>query len=517
MNAENQSRTEHSARNITYATIGRAISLIMGYVSRIVFTHTLSSDYVGVNGVFFDILNVLSLTELGFGTAISYALYKPIADNDTEKQKSYMALYRKFYYVVATIVAVLGILVVPFLDVIIKDKPNVEHLTLIYLLYLASSVCSYFMIYKRTLLDAHQLSHIGTLYQNLAWIVQIVFQIIILITTHNFVLYVLLAIAGTLAGNIMISLKADKLYPFINDKNITPLEKEEKHSIFANVKAMLLHKLGDVAINNTDNLLLSALVGIMAAGKYSNYFLVTEAVRSVFEQVFTGITGSIGNLTATENSSRIKRIYDSVFFMGHWMYGFAAVCLYEAIDLFVSVSFGEIYVFEKSITLMLIVNFYVTGMRNSTLTFRNTLGLFYYDRYKSIVAAIINLVSSIILGKMYGTIGIFAGTFISTMLTSFWIEPYVLYKRCFKMKVWEYFGKYIVYAASTMILLLAADFLCKLVVLSTFATIIVRFIICVVVVNFGYFAMYFWTKEFKLLTQKGLTVMKKKFSKKKGN
>ena len=133
---ESRSRTEYSARNSSVALISQLIHLLVGFLLRIVFTHTLSKDYVGVNGLFLDIIFILSLSELGVGTAITYALYRPIEEGDIEKQKSLMRLFRKFYHMVAAIVLGLGLLLIPFMDIIIKDPPNVEHLTIIYLFYL---------------------------------------------------------------------------------------------------------------------------------------------------------------------------------------------------------------------------------------------------------------------------------------------------------------------------------------------------------------------------------------------
>lgn len=79
---ETKSRTEYSAMNTTVAVISRMTAILMGFVTRVIFTHTLSENYVGINGLFTDILNVLSLTELGAGTAITYALYRPIAEGN---------------------------------------------------------------------------------------------------------------------------------------------------------------------------------------------------------------------------------------------------------------------------------------------------------------------------------------------------------------------------------------------------------------------------------------------------
>ena len=439
---ETKSRTEYSAHNTTVAMFSRAFAIVMGYVLRIVFTHTLSASYVGINGLFMDILNILSLSEMGLETAISYALYRPIADNDIEKQKSVMRLFRRFYNTVAVVVFGLGLLVIPFMDVLVKNQQEVGHITFIYILYLVNTSLSYMLVYKKTMMDAHQLMYIGTVYKTTSWAVQDVVQIIFLVTTHNFYIYLFVNIATTLISNILISKKADSLYPFLREHDAKPLPKEEMGANFRNIRAMLMHRLGNVAVNNTDNLILSSVVGIMSVGCYSNYYLVIASVQQVLTGCFQGITASVGNLSVTSDAKKVREVFKSVFFVTHWLYTFAAICLFELLNPFVELSFGKQYVFAEEIVLVLCINFFLTGMRKAALVFRDSIGLFWFDRHNAVITAVLNLVISIILAKRLGTIGVFMGTTISMLMTTVWVEPYVLYKHHFKAPVSEYFIRY---------------------------------------------------------------------------
>lgn len=505
-----KSRTEHSARNATVAVVAKMVAILMGFCTRVVFTHTLSKEYVGVNGLFMDILNVLALSELGIGTAITYALYKPIAENDTEKQKSLMQLYKKFYQVVALVVLAVGLLVIPFMDILIKDYARVDNLIFIYLMYLANSVISYLLIYKKTLIDAHQLSHIGVLYLNIFIVVQSIIQIAVLLFTGNFVLFLSVFLIGTLLNNICISRKAEQMYPYLKEKKVQPLEKSDKKEIFKNIRAMLMHKVGSVVVNNTDNLLISSMLGIVSVGMYSNYYLVIGSVRQVLDQVFQGIAASVGNLGVEESRERVKKIFEATFFCGQWMIGFATISLYELLSPFVELSFGTQYVFKNSITLVLCLNFYFTGMRQATLVFRDSLGLFWYDRYKSVAEALINLVISIVLGYRFGIIGIFAGTLVSTLTTSLWIEPYMLYKHRLQTPVFGYFVKYAKYLVVTGVVWFFVDVLCNRVSGGVFLQCVFRLIICGIVCNLFYLAVYGKTKEFRFLLEKGKKLLDKK-------
>lgn len=211
------------------------------------------------------------------------------------------------YRAVAFFVLFAGLLVIPFMGVLIKNKPDIENLTYIYVLYLINSAASYLLIYKKTLLDAHQLKYIGVVAKTFSWVIQDIFQIAILILTKNFILYLYVYIAATVLSNIYISKKTDKLFPYVNDKDVQKLDTQTKSDIIKNVKAMMMHQVGNVIVNNTDNLLISGFVGIASVGKYSNYYLLIGSIRHVMSDAIDGITASVGNLGVTEDSSRVKR------------------------------------------------------------------------------------------------------------------------------------------------------------------------------------------------------------------
>lgn len=501
-----KNRTEYSTINTSVALISRIVAIVMGFVTRVVFTHTLSESYVGINGLFTDILNILSLTELGVGTAITYALYRPIAEKDIERQQALMRLFQIFYRATAACVAVLGLVLVPFLDVLMKNRPDVDHLLFIYLLYLANSILSYLLVYKRTLVEAHQLNYIVLLYQTAFLVIQDVGQIIVLITTKNFILFLFLYLACTLLGNICISRKANRLFPYLKEKSKKKLPKEERQEIFRNIRAMLMHKIGNVVVNNTDNLLLSSFVGVISVGIYSNYYLLIGSVRQVLDQVFAGITASVGNLGATEDKEHVKKVFEVAFFLGQWMYGFAAICLYELLSPFVSVSFGGKYLFPASVTLVLCINFFINGTRKAVLTFRDSLGLFWYDRYKAVAEALLNIVTSVILVLKFGTLGVFIGTFISTVATSVWVEPYVLYRHRLKAPLLPFYLKYAGYCLGVGVSWVVTELICRHITGGFLYTFGLRLLVCVFVPNLLMLLFYGRTKDFRATMERAKRV-----------
>lgn len=511
-NDANRTRTEYSARNTSIALVSRILIIIAGYITRIVFIHTLSEDYVGVNGLFTDIINVLSLSEMGLSTAVTFALYKPIAEQNREKIKSLMLFYKRMYTIVALVVATIGLILMPFLNVLMKNKPNVDNLYLIYLLYLAGSVTSYLFVYKKTLIDANQLSYITSIYYTLVYLIQDIIQIVVLVLTHNFILFLLLNIVATFILNTMYSSKADRLYPYIKEKNSAPLSKEEHISMRNNIGAMFLHKFGNVVVDNTDNLIMSAFIGVIEVGIYSNYFLIITSIRHMFNQFFDALTASVGNLAVLSDGKTVKKIFEGTNFIGQWIFGLVSVVIYETINPFVELSFGKTYLFGKDIVLILCINFFVRGLCQPTLVFRDSIGLFWVDRYKSIVEAIINIVVSIILVNKIGLVGIFVGTLISTLTTTFWVEPFVFYRHIKEssMRFFLKMGQYILVWA---ILWYGTDKLCSFATQNLgcglVLTIVVNFVICMVVINPILLLLYFRTPEFETLKEKAKLLIAK--------
>ena len=445
------SRTTNSIRNIKYAVIGQILVILLTFLTRIFFVRTLSADYLGINGLFTNILSMLSLAELGVGTAINYSLYRPLAFGDQEKVKSLMRLYKKAYFIIGAIVAILGVSLTPFLGLFFKMLPDIAYLQLIYIMFVANSAISYFFSYKRALIIADQKSYISSLYSYSSTILMNLAQIGVLVIFGNFLIFLGLQIVKTLLENFLISRKADRIYPYLKEKTILPLEKEEKDKIKKNVKALITHKVGYVIVMGTDNLLISKLVGIVAVGIYSNYLLIINSLNHLVTLVFGALTSSIGNLGETEVEDKKYFVFRCINLMTFWIYGLASICLFLMFNPFIKIWLGSEYLFSSSLVFLIVFNFFIGGMRKGVITFKDAFGLYWQDRYKPIVESIINLIASIILAIKLGTAGIFLGTAISTLTTSFWIEPYVLHKHGLNKKLLPYFKSYGLYGALVLL------------------------------------------------------------------
>ena len=451
MTAQNpESRTGNSVRNLMFSMIGKMADLIARFVLRTVFIQTLTQEYLGLSGLFSNILSFLSLAELGVGTAITFSLYKPIEENDEHQIAILMRIYRKAYIIIGIVVLAVGSLLTPFLPYFIETMPDIPHLNLIYLLFVLNSGISYFYSYKSSFITANQKNYVVTNNSYLFSVITSIAQMIILKVSHNYIAYLVIQVILTFLTNVRISHLADRMYPVLKEKTDDQLDEASKHTILSNVGAMIFQKIGMTVVFSTDNLLLSKLFGLVVEGLYSNYSMIINAVESVLYQFFNAIIASIGNLRVTADEQRQNEVFYIVFFLNFWLYAFCAIAFGVLIDRFVVIWVGESYLMETVCVVFIVINFYLKGMRNSCSTFDNSYGLMNYNRYVPIPECIINIVTSVFIAEWIGPAGIFIGTTISTITTSLWREPYVLFKYGLKSSVAKYWKRFMLYAALTL-------------------------------------------------------------------
>lgn len=458
-------RTKTALKNSTITIITNILCFLCGYISRMMLARYLSQEYLGLSGLFQDIISVLSISELGIATAMSYALYKPVAEDDTEHIQKLLQLYKRMYLAVAAFITAAGFAVVPFLPKLIGDYGSIPHIARYYLMYLAPTVLSYFCYYKTAVLYAYQKQYVMNLYTSIGQIARYAVQLAVLCLTKNFTLYVAVQAVISFLPNYFGSRRAEKEYPFIreNRKELPP--KEERHAIYKNIFAMSAHKIGTVLVNNTDSLIMSSFLGLGVVGIVSNYKLIINALTKAVRQAVDSISATVGNLGAVENSERVYRAYRKVYFLCSVCYSYCCVMMALLFSDYILLGFGTKYLLPVSVSTLMIIDFYTKGMRTPTLCFRDAMGIFWYDRYKPAFEVVINLVTSIILVQKTGVSGIILGTLISFFTTSFIVDPYVWFRygirEKWKKRLAAYFAGYLLDAGKTVLTALICLRLCK--------------------------------------------------------
>lgn len=492
------SRTKNTFLNSLAGIAVKIITILTAFVTRTVFIKTLGIQYAGVSGVFTDVLTVLSFAEMGIGSAIVYALYKPIAENDERQISKLMNAYKKIYSIIAFVILGLGLALIPFLGYIIRDVPDiVEDIRLIYILYLVNTASSYLLIYKSSFLTAAQKDYLvsrSKIYMSLA---KAIAECAILLLTHNFILYLLISIITQLTQNIYVAKVAEREYPVLKEKSLNSLSNEEKGKLFKDVKALFMYKVSGTVLNGTDSLVISSFVGTSFVGILGNYNLIVNQIYSFVMQIFTATAASIGNLAATSSSEHQKAVFDKMFFLCFWIYCFCATSLWTLLNPFMTIWQGKNLLFSSSMVLLLVMDFWMKGMLSPISQFRTSNGLFVQGQYRPLIMAMINIVVSIYLVKRIGITGVIAGTIISRVTTQNWYDPYLVYKHVFRSSVWKYYIRYLTYGGITLTTCwISSSILAVLPIQNDFVRLIAGAGLSVFVPNAAIVLLFYKTQEF---------------------
>lgn len=447
-------RTKNSILNIFFGTVMQLVIVVLGLISRNIFFMELGSEVLGINATLASLITMLSLTELGIGSAILVSLYKPIQENDKEKIKSIMKFYKTSYRNIAICAGLIGLLFLPFMyDILFIDAVltiSRKELQFIYLLFVLDMCLSYTFAYKKSLLFADQKNYIVNIIRTLFSILLTIVQVVTLIATSNFTFYIIAKIIVKLIENITTSIMVDKKYPYLNEPTVS-LDKETKNSIFSNYKALAVHYIGNYLVSGTDMLIITRFLGLMVAGIYSNYLLVTTMVKEFLMHFSSGITASFGNIIACEEFEKLSNIFYCSFFIIFAISNTVCISLFVLFNSFIRIWIGDGYTFSLGVLFIIVMNTYFVLLSSVISALRSSAGLYKPDRYLHILLAIINLIISIGLVQIIGISGVFIGTLICLIIKEITVLPYIVFKHIFKISSLKYMFRFFQYTLFTFL------------------------------------------------------------------
>lgn len=495
-------RVQSAAKNIAFGQIGNLVTQLLNFVLRTIFISHLGDTLNGVNGLYANILSVLSMAELGVGTAMNYSLYKPVAQGNIDKVKSYMGLYKKAYRVIGIVIAVIGLAVSPFLPYLVNQPKGVStrDLTLYYFIFLFNTVSTYFVAYKYSLVNAEQKNYIQTNILTVTKMITVVLQIAVILFTGNYYGYLLTAAAVELLQKIFVSVYLNKRYPYLKDKNVEKLSKEETGEIITKTRALMFHKIGDVARLQTDSMIISGFINVTLSGFVDNYNLVLNSIANVVNIIFNSVLSSFGNLFATETREKQFRIFKVYRFAACWIYGFTAVGFSMLLTPFVGLWLGDTgKTLAFSVVMCILVDYYFKGDRIVLSNFKTAAGVFEQDKYLALIQGAVNLALSIVLVRKIGLAGVYIGTIVSGLIANV-TKPVIIYRVILKQPVKGYFldsVKYMLAVSANFCVLLGIKTLVMPVVTITgFAA---MFLIICAVFNGSFLMLFGRTEEFGYL------------------
>ena len=506
----NRNRTKNTLLMILTGLGSKLIELPLGFLTRTIFISTLGAEYLGINSVFTSLISMLSLADLGIASAISYYLYKPVAENNIPQIKSYMEFYKKSYRLIGVTILFFGLCLIPFMDKFINLNPNIEiNIYLIFILFLLNSVFSYlFFAYRRIIISVNQKGYTLNLVNTIFYIINSLTTIYILLNYKNYVLCLIVNGTILIVQNICISILVGKVFPFINEKDFIPLDKEKKKIILVDVKSVAINKLSAILFNSTDNIIISVFIGTVFSGYNSNYLMIISSVLGIVSIVEASFVAGVGNITAT-STKEVKLLFFKKFdFINFWIKSFCTVCFFQLLNPFITLWIGEDYLFSQGIVILICLNFLTQQLLCTIYTFRETMGLFRYGKYLQLIAGVANIFLSIILSKPLGVFGVFLATpicFVSVFAITF-IKIDFIYG--FEMSPIKHILKYFYYIFITVISCSAVFFICLIFKELNWVTFIGQMAVCVVVPNLIIYLFFRKSQEFAYTKEKSLSILK---------
>ena len=430
-------RKKKSFLNILGAISVYFVNILFTLITQGIIIKILGIEYNGINGLFTNVITMLSIAELGIGTTIIYKLYEPVSQQNYNKINAWLKFYKICYRWIAFSVLIFGLMLIPFIPLIVGKISISENIICLYLIYLIDCVCSYIMTYKRSLLYADQKNYIIN-FVHVAYIIFMnITQILILYFTKNYLIYLFVKIIYRLIENIVLTSLVNKQYPYVLN-NSESLSKEEKKDIFIRIKAIFLQKISFVINKGIDNIIISIFLGIHMVGYYTNYNTMVLALSNIVYQIISSMMASVGNLLTEKNINNNYYFYKRINMMNSFLTGLFVVLLISCASQFIEIWIGKQYILSESILISFCIYLYSDSIRRSITIFKDAAGICKEDKYMYVIMAIINLVASIVLCKLFGVSGVILGTAISYLFLIIYSYPKYIYIPLFNKKYSNY-------------------------------------------------------------------------------
>ena len=421
---------KRSVLNVSIAIITKVILLLFSIILKRLLIDYVGNDANGVYSLYTSIIGFLTIADLGIGTAINFAMYKPIVEGNEEKVRALYFLYKKVYRVIGIIILICGIGVLPFLPMLAKDFNSSFDLHLTFGIMLASIIIEYTYSCKISLINAYKNNYVNTLIFSLCTFIRRILQVFVLVCFRSFELYLVAKVISSILQGVFVEIHARRHYKSIIN-NYAPLDDATKKDVVKHTKALFMHKIGTKLVYTTDSIIISAIIGVVVLGKYSNYVTIMTAMTLVLDYFFTPLTAIIGHLCAEGNIAEQNKYFNFLYYLNFTIGIIFFLGYYAVIDNVVALCFGSNLVLGKDVSTIITINYFVLYMRETVLLFRDASGAFYYDRWKPVISGVLNVILSIAFVYAIGQVGVIIATIITSIFTSHIVEPYVLFKHTF--------------------------------------------------------------------------------------
>lgn len=492
-------KLKNAKRGAFWGILNKLVAILFPFFIRTIIINKLGAEYSGLNSLFTSVLQVLSLADLGFSSAMVFAMYEPIANDNIDELNALLNYFRKIYLIIGLVILVIGCALIPFLNFFISgDVPESINIYILYVIFLMNSVLGYvFLSYRASLFSSYQREDVISIFNLVANIAMYSLQILVLLLIANYYAYIILLPVFTIFGNLLKYIYSKKMYS--NIKCIGVIDKNTKKKISKKISALFCHKFGGTVVNTADNIVISAFLGLVVLSNYNNYYYLISAVSSIILILFNAFTAGIGNNIILKSKEDNMQKFYAIFFANCIIVMVCTVCLFSMLQDFIVVWVGEQYMFDSLTMILLCVYFFVHTIRRTIIMFRDAAGMWNENKFQPIVSAVFNLIINIILIQYIGVNGVIISTILSMLLIDIPWESITFFKSMFSTKCF----RYILYMLFFSLLTVGSCFIMYLInqylEINIYVQLIVNFLLSVSIASVIICSTCWHFKEFKYL------------------
>lgn len=484
--------------NIIAGALNRVFVLLLGFLIRTFVIRYLGAEYIGLSGVVTSILNVLNLAELGFTSAVTFNLYKPVAEKNKEVVCALLFFYRRAYLYIGLFILITGLGILPFLSLFIHaDIPPNINIQLVYVVYLINTCVGYFLFgYINVLLIAHQRNDIDSYLSILTYIIEYGIQTVVLVLFKSYYLYIIAIPIATVVMNLIRYGIVRKLFPIY--KCYGKLDTATRISVFENIKGLIIQKICASTRNTFDSIFISSYIGLLAAGLYSNYFYIISSVHGILVVFNSAMSAGIGNSIATETQEKNHADMMKFIFIYGWLSGISTICILCLYQPFMRIWAGEANLLPFFDVLLFCAYYYSLTLGDIRANYSAGAGLWWHERYRSLVEVIANIILNAVLGKLLGISGIILATLITIVIINFGYGSTIVYRRYFtSFSVLTFYKKQGIYFLVALLTAVPTYMMTQVINRNGIIGLIEKGIIAAIIPNIVFFCVYFRTQVFK--------------------
>lgn len=493
-------RTQFVLKNIQYGMLAQFISYILSFITRTLFIRYLTAEYLGVNNLFSNIILLFSITESGIGAVYESLLYGPLQNHDDDLVFILIRSLKKAYRIIAVIIGMIGLALYPFLPYFVGEM-QIEHIGIIYIMFLVRTMISYSFTCYQSLIFADQKRYIYICYEQLWIVVQYLLQICVLLRYNNFLLYICIQMFCFVIPYIQMSCRAKKMYPYIKTNHNLKMPGFILKEIKTRIKVGFLTHFSYIVKNGTDTLVITKIFGLYYAGICSNYLMIIQMINTFSNILYNSFNASVGNLIAEGNRNKIYDNFKRCMFLSIFITGFSSICLMVLFNPFITLWAGDKFVLDwQSVSLIILTNVFTdNGFRRPVLIFKNASGLFVNDRWLNVAEGCVNFCFSIVFAKIFGLGGIFFATIVSSFITTI-SGLYILFKHLFECNIYDFIKDAAWYVLKILAVYIIVNIICLHSGSFTYGNTL-EFIgllsACASLTLFLFFVLFYHNKEFK--------------------